>query len=146
MTNLFGENKKQFNKVEKPKNEMYSLIYWYLNLIGQGNQIDKFLADRWKKAATSLLGKGTPEEVRNRVLESKTYYEKNNINWSLNAVATNWGKVLGSVNEKKEKLYQDTLEQEYARNNLKQKQLDDEWRRECERRNAKPLNSLKDLR
>lgn len=95
MKNLWGQDKKQFNKVEKPKNEMMSLIYWYLNLIGQGNQIDEFLVSRWKKAASSLLKKGTPEEVRDRVLESKAYYESKNIDWSLGAVATNWGKTLG---------------------------------------------------
>ena len=95
---------------------------------------------------SDLLKLGTPAEIKLRCIEVKKYAEKQNISWSLNYVIKSWGKCLGSVNEKKEKLYQDKLEQEYARNNLKQKQLDDEWKRECERRNAKPLNSLKDLR
>jgi hypothetical protein len=117
MKNLWGQNKKVFNKVEKPKNEMYSLIYWYLNLIGQGNIIDEFLVGRWKKAATSLLNKGTPEEVRKRVLESKEYYESKNIDWSLGAVATNWGKTLG-----KEKLIMAQVE---AYNNAMVKQSEE---------------------
>jgi hypothetical protein len=117
MVNLFGQNKKVFDKKEKPKNEMYSLIYWYLNLIGQGNIIDEFLVGRWKKAAASLLKKGTPEEVRARVLESKEYYESKKIDWSLGAVATNWGKILG-----KEKLIMAQVE---AYNNAMVKQSEE---------------------
>lgn len=144
MVDLFGKSHKVFVNKEKPKSELFSLIYFYLGL--QGQPANQTLAKRYLRDMADLLKLGPPAEIKLRCIEIKKYAEKQNISWSLNYVIKSWGKVLGSENEKKEKLYQEKLEEEYTRNNLKQKQLDDEWKRECERRNAKPLNSLKDLR
>ena len=146
MVDLFGKEHKVFNKVEKPKNEMYSLIYFYLRL--QGQEPNQILAKRYLRDVSDLLKLGTPAEIKLRCIEVKKYAEKQNISWSLNYVIKSWGKFLGSSAALKEKLYDEQLEREYAENDRKQKAIDEAYKKHLEylKEHSKPLNSLKDLR
>lgn len=128
MTNLFGEKiKKQFVNKEKPKSEMFSLIYFYLRL--QGQEPNQVLAKRYLRDMSDLLKLGTPAEIKLRCIEVKKYAEKQNISWSLNYVIKSWGKILGNLNEIREKLYDKQLEEEYAANDRKQKEIDEAYKR-----------------
>lgn len=135
MVDLFGKSHKVFDKKEKPKNELFSLIFFYLGL--QGQPANQTLAKRYLRDMSDLLKLGSPAEIKLRCIEIKKYAEKQNISWSLNYVIKSWGKYLGSRAELAEKLYDKQLDDEYARNNLKQKQLADEWERELLRRENK---------
>lgn len=136
MVNLFNENKKVFVAKEKPKNELYSLIYFYLRL--QNQEPNQTIARRYLKDCSDLLKLGSPAEIKLRCIEIKKYAEKQGISWSLNYVIKSWGKEMGNRAELVEKAYDKQLEAEYERNNRKQKQLADEWERELLRR-EKPL-------
>jgi hypothetical protein len=127
MVDLFGNNHKQFNKKEKPKNEMYSLIYFYLRL--QNQEPNQVLAKRYLRDMSDLLKLGTPAEIKLRCIEVKKYAEKQGISWSLNYVIKSWGKFLGSQSEIREKLYDEQLQREYAENDRKQKAIDEAYKR-----------------
>jgi len=103
MVNLFNENEKVFVNKEKPKNEMYSLIYFYLRL--QNQEPNQVLAKRYLRDMSDLLKLGTPAEIKLRCIEIKKYAEKQGISWSLNFVIKSWGKSFKSKDEQAEELY-----------------------------------------
>jgi hypothetical protein len=128
MTNLFGEKiKKQFVAKERPRSELFSLIYFYLSL--QGQPSSPIIAKRYLKDAAELLSLGKPAEIKLRCIEIKKYAEKQNISWSLNYVIKSWGKTFGSVAEKREQEYQKQLDTEYASNDRKQKEIDEAYKK-----------------
>jgi len=127
MVDLFGKEHKQFVNKEKPKSEVFSLIYFYLRLQGQNpNQV---LAKRWLRDMTDLLKLGTPAEIKLRCIEVKKYAEKQNISWSLNYVIKSWGKILGNRQEVLDREYDKRQEAEYARNDAHQKKIEEEYRK-----------------
>jgi hypothetical protein len=103
MTNLWGQDKKVFDKKEKPKNEIYSLIYFYLRLKDQ--EPNPIIAKRFLRDASDLLKLGTLDEVKERIMEIKKRFELKGLEWSLSAVIRTWGKSFKSKNELAEELY-----------------------------------------
>jgi len=127
MVDLFGKEHKQFIVKERPKNEVFSLIYFYLRL--QNQEPNQIIARRYLKDCSDLLKLGTPAEIKLRCIEVKKFAEKQNISWSLNYVIKSWGKILGNRQEVLDREYDKRQEAEYARNDAHLKKIDEEYRK-----------------
>jgi hypothetical protein len=93
MVDLFGNNHKQFNKKEKPKNEMYSLVYFYLRL--QNQEPNQVLAKRYLRDMSDLLKLGTPAEIKLRCIEVKKVCGKTEYQLVVKLCYQELGKVSG---------------------------------------------------